>query len=89
MVALNNNFELEHPAENVLAWCRALVAAAQQDAIWGIPRSGTVFRIDVKNKQLVLVVPGKDAGDDFRATKQVFKHIGWQVIGNNNGTAEP
>lgn len=88
MVALNNNFELDNPSESVLAWCRSLVAAAKQDAVWGIPRSGTTFRIDKKNKTLVLIVPGRDDGDDFRATQRVFQHIGWEVVNNDNGTAE-
>jgi len=89
MVAINNNFELDNPSESVLAWCRSLVAAAAQDAVWGIPRSGTTFRIDKKNKTLVLVVPGFDDGDDFRATKLVFGHIGWDVIEDKSGTTKP
>lgn len=88
MVALNDNFELDNPSEAVLDWCRGIVRAAAQDAVWGIPRSGTTFRIDKKNKTLVLIVAGFDDGDDFRATKRVFKHIGWEVVGKDNGTAE-
>lgn len=88
MVALNNNFELDNPSEAVLDWCRSLVAAAAQDAVWGIPRSGTTFRIDKKNKTLVLIIPGLDDGDDFRATQRVFQHIGWEVVNNDNGTAK-
>lgn len=86
MVALNSSFEFDRPAKSVLAWCRGLVNAAAQDAVWGIPRSGTTFRIDKKNKTLVLVIPGFDDGDDFRATKQVFKHIGWEVVENDDET---
>jgi hypothetical protein len=88
MVTLNNEFELDHPEESVLEWCRNLVRAAAQDAVWGIPRSGTIFRIDKKNKTLVLTLPGFDDGDDFRATKRVFQHIGWEVVENDNGTAK-
>lgn len=88
MVAFNSEFALEHPPEDVLAWCRELVRAAAQDAVWGIPRSGTTFRIDKKNKTLVLVIPGFDDGDDFCATKRVFKHIGWEVVENDDGTAK-
>jgi hypothetical protein len=89
MVALNDNFELDHPSEAVLNWCRNLVAVTAQDAVWGIPRSGTTFRIDKKNKTLVLIVPGLDNGDDFRATKRVFGHIGWDVIEDKSGTTKP
>jgi hypothetical protein len=89
MVAFNSDFELDNPAPEVLEWCRGLVAAAAQDAVWGIPRSGTTFRIDKQNKTLVLVIPGFDNGDDFRATQRVFRHIGWEVVDNDNGTAKP
>jgi hypothetical protein len=88
VVTLNKNFELDHPDESVLNWCRGLVSAAAQDAVWGIPRSGTIFRIDKKNKTLVLTTPGFDDGDDFRATKRVFKHIGWEVVDNDDTMAE-
>lgn len=88
MVALNDNFRQDTPPDHVLDWCRSLVSAAAQDAVWGIPRSGTTFRIDKEHKQLVLVIPGFDGGDDFRATKHVFQHIGWDVIENSDGTTE-
>ena len=71
--------------EHVLQWCRNLVAAAANNAIWGIPRSGVVFRIDKKNTRLVLVV-GTENDDDFLATKRVFKQIGWDVVSR---TEEP
>lgn len=77
MVSLNSN---NVPPEHVLEWCRNLVRAAAQDASWGIPRSGTLFRIDKTNKRLILVIPGFDDGDDFRATQHVFSFIGWDVI---------
>ena len=88
MVALNNNFELDNPSKEVLAWCRGLVRAAADGATWGIPRSQTFFRIDKKNKQLVLILPGFDDGADFEATRRVFKHIGWEVIEENSGTTK-
>lgn len=71
--------------EHVLQWCRNLVAAAANNAIWGIPRSGVVFRIDKENTRLVLVV-GTENDDDFIATKRVFKQIGWDVVSR---TEEP
>lgn len=71
--------------EHVLQWCRNLVAAAANNAIWGIPRSGVVFRIDKENTRLVLVV-GTENDDDFLATKRVFKQIGWDVVSR---TEEP
>ena len=88
MVALNNGFELEHPPEDVLEWCRNIVGIISEGGIWGIPRSNTVFRVEHKNKRLVLVIPGDDDGKDFQATKKVFKHIGWDVVKENYGTAK-
>lgn len=79
MVSLNrDNFHV--PPPNVLAWCRNLVTAAAENAIWGIPRSGTTFRIEKAQKRLVLVIEGNDNDDDFKATKHVFSFIGWRVV---------
>lgn len=85
MIALNrlfnnNNDDEDTPPEEVLEWCRQLVRAAAHNATWGIPRSGTTFRIDKKKKQLVLVIPGFDDDADFRATKHTFSFIGWNVV---------
>lgn len=82
MVALNSN---NAPPEHVLAWCRNLVDMTAHDGVWGIPRSGTAFRIDKKNKRLVLVVPGLDGDADFHATKHVFSFIGWDVVRDEKG----
>jgi hypothetical protein len=83
MVALNSN---NVPPEDILAWCRNLTNILADGAIWGIPRSGTTFRIDKKKKQFVLIIPGCDNDDDFRATKYNFSFIGWDVV---RQTAEP
>ena len=88
MVALDNNFELDNPSEQVLEWCRNLVRAAADGATWGIPRSQTFFRIDKTNKQLILGIPGFDDGADFEATRRVFRRIGWEVIEGDSGTTE-
>ena len=77
MVSLNNH---DIPSKSVLDWCRNMVRMAAQNAVWGIPRSGTTFQIDKLNKRLILILPGFDDGDDFRATKHVFSFIGWNVI---------
>lgn len=82
MVAINsNNIGPEDaPPPQVIAWCENLVRVMAHDAVWGIPRSGTVFRIDKDNKRLVLVKPGFDNDDDFNATKHTFSFIGWDVV---------
>lgn len=76
MVALNNH---DVPPDHVLEWCRQLVRAMKDGGVWGIPRSGVVFRIDKKNKQLVLTT-GRPEDEDFVATKHVFSFIGWNVV---------
>jgi hypothetical protein len=74
------NFETaEKEPEHVLQWCRSLVASMKDNGIWGIPRSGIVFKIDKAAKRLVLVV-GNESNEDFIATKRVFKQIGWDVV---------
>lgn len=70
----------EEPTEHVLEWCRNLVRVMHDGAVWGIPRSGTTFRIDKKNKKLVLIMAGHDNDSDFKATQHVFSFIGWDVV---------
>lgn len=76
MVALNSN---NVPPDHILAWCQRLVTAISDGGVWGIPRSGLIFRIDHKNKQLVLTA-GRKEDEDFVATKHVFSFIGWGVV---------
>lgn len=77
MVAFNSN---NVPPEHILKWCRNHVRIMADGAVWGIPRSETVFRVDKENQLLILISPGNDGGDDFRATKHVFSYIGWGVV---------
>lgn len=70
----------EEPTPEVLQWCENLMRTIQHGGVWGIPRSGTTFRVDQEKKQLVLLIPGRDDDADFNATKDVFKHIGWEVV---------
>lgn len=86
MVALNYNpEELPPPTPDVIAWCENLVRITIDGGVWGIPRSGTTFRIDKKNKRLVLVIPGNDNDADFLATKHNFAFIGWDVVKEHGG----
>lgn len=66
--------------ESVLEWCRNLVRTLKDNGVWGIPRSGTVLKIDKENKRLILLVAGKDNDADFLATQHVFRQIGWDVV---------
>lgn len=79
MVALNNQNN-DAPKPEDVEWCRQLIRVTKDGAVWGIPRSGTTFKIDKANKRLVLVIPGNDDGADFAATKTHFAVIGWDVV---------
>ena len=72
--------ELENPPEHVLNWCRNLIDVLADGAVWGIPRSQIMFRVDKVARKLILTV-GETNDPDFIATKKVFKHIGWAVVG--------
>lgn len=73
------NMTEEREPEHVLEWCRHLVRAARDGAMWGIPRSGVVFKIDKKKQCLILRV-GAETNADFIATRRVFGQIGWDVF---------
>lgn len=76
MVSINTDpRELEH----VLQWCRTLVHTINDGGVWGIPRSGVVFKIDKKKQCLILTV-GDKTNEDFIATRRVFAQIGWDVF---------
>lgn len=64
--------------KEIEAWCRNLVATVKDGGVWGIPRSGLVFQIDKKAKQLTLISGDSDSSD-FSATQAAFKDIGWRV----------
>lgn len=83
MVALNIDRNDDRPPEHILAWCRNHMALIQDGGVWGIPRSGTAFRVDKKNKRLILLTEGRDDDADFYATKHVFRYIGWEVLRAN------
>lgn len=76
MVALNSN---NVPPDHILAWCRQHLALIKDGGVWGIPRSGLIFRVDHNQRKLVLTAGSKN-DDDFAATKHVFSFIGWDVI---------
>lgn len=76
------NEQSDEDTPEVLAWCRALVAAIKHGGSWGIPRSGIVFKIDKENQRLVLTI-GQASNPDFIATKRVFAQIGWDVTADD------
>lgn len=76
----DNNEEEQNNDTNIIEWCTQIVRTIKDGGIWAIPRSQTVFRVDHKRKQLVLVTAGTDNDADFDATKHWFKKIGWSVV---------
>lgn len=72
--------DLENPPQHVIDWCQNLVNMLADGAIWGIPRSQIVFRVDKSARKLILTI-GETSDPDFIATQKVFKHIGWTVVG--------
>ena len=80
MITVSKIDDGDKPPDHVLEWCRQVVRIIADGGVWGIPRSGTTFRLDHKNKRLVLIMPGRDDYADFEATKHVFAYIGWDVV---------
>ena len=83
MVAINsNNLDpTDVPPPDVLQWCENLVRMLADGGVWGIPRSGTVFRVDKQRQRLICTSLGPDEDDsDFHATRHVFGFIGWDVL---------
>lgn len=60
-------------------WCENLVNTLKDGGVWGIPRSGLIFRVDKGGKQLLLVA-GDPTSTDFPATVENFGAIGWKVV---------
>lgn len=60
-------------------FCENLVRIMRDGGVWGIPRSGLLFRFDKGSKKLVLTMGDADHSD-FAATVKAFGAIGWQVV---------
>jgi hypothetical protein len=71
--------------ERITNWCQSLVNTIRHGGIWGIPRSGLVFRIDKEKKRLVLT-DGDASNEDFTATRHEFAKIGWDVVTADTAT---
>lgn len=59
-------------------WCHSLLSSIKDGGVWGIPRSGLVFRVDHSSKSLTLVSGSRD-DEDFAATATAFGRVGWSV----------
>ena len=73
-----NNYDLNTDAglENSKRWLSLALTRLTDNAIWGIPRSGTVVRIDKPNKTATIISQHLPDPSIVR----VFKAIGWSVM---------
>ena len=63
--------------EEILAWCRKTVYELADGGVWGIPRSGMVFRIDKSRKKFILL--SGDCQEEIDAINYWFGKIGYSV----------
>jgi hypothetical protein len=68
----------EENEEEIVAWCKNTVEMLKDGAIWGIPRSRTVFRIDKKRKKFILVEG--DSQEELDAINYWFGKIGYKAV---------
>lgn len=73
------NMTDDREPESTLEWCRQMVRVMRDGGMWGIPRSGVVFKVD-KRKQCLILKVGTETNADFIATRRVFAQIGWDVF---------
>lgn len=76
---LVTNMTDDREPESTLEWCRQMVRTLRDGGMWGIPRSGIVFKVD-KRKQCLILTVGVETNVDFIATRRVFGQIGWDVF---------
>lgn len=65
----------EENEDQIIAWCKSTVDMLKDGGVWGIPRSGTVFRIDKKRKKFILV--DGDSQEELDAINHWFGKIGY------------
>lgn len=71
MNGMNWNVDTPEGLNNAIAWAEDFLGMLDDVAVWGVPRSGTVLRIE-KRKRRVVVILGSDP-----STEKVFKAMGW------------
>jgi hypothetical protein len=83
----DDDVQHEHGEDHSLAYCRNLVRILKDGGTWGIPRAGVVFSVDKKNQRLVQILGDRDH-PDVRASRIVFKKIGWDVLAQEDIAGE-
>lgn len=73
-----NNYDLQtqEGLENSKRWLSLALTKLSDNGIWGIPRSGTVVRIDKQSKTATII--SQHLPDP--SIELVFKAIGWSVV---------
>lgn len=71
----NSNGWQPSPAD--AAWLKRMLALCGHNAVWAIPATGEVYRVDQHAKKLVLIAGIKD--DGYNRQEKVLAMIGWTI----------
>jgi hypothetical protein len=74
-----DDVEHEQSEEQSIAFCQNLVRILTDGGVWGIPRAGVVFSVDKKKQRLVQILGDRDH-PDVKASRVMFRRIGWDVL---------
>ena len=73
---MNFNLDTTEGMNNAVRWTQVLFSQMQDNASWGVPRSGTIIRINKPEKTATLI--GGFLPDP--SLKRVLEAMGWTVI---------
>ena len=80
MKTLNYDITTPEGMQNSKRWLSSVLMTLGDNGIWGIPRSGTVVRIDKQSKTATVV--HQDSPEI--STELVFEALGWTVVYNDS-----
>lgn len=72
---MNMNWDVDTPEglANAKAWMEQFVGTLSDEAIWGVPRSGSIIRVDKRNKRAIRLF----GLSPETSTQKVFEAMGW------------
>lgn len=73
---MNYDLDTTEGMNNAVKWTQMLFSNMADDASWGVPRSGTIIRINKKEKIATLI--GGFLPDP--SLKRVLEAMGWTVV---------
>ena len=73
---MNYDLDTKQGMNNAITWTQQLFDAMSDNASWAVPRSGTIIRINKKEKLATIV--GGFLPDP--SLKRVIEAMGWTVI---------